>query len=131
MRLWMQERTPHHVPKSPMGEALAYALKNWDSLLAIFDDPKVRLDNNLAENALRIVALGRKNFLFVGDDEGGENLATLQTVVATCIASGVSPEAYIADVLLRIADTPASRIDELLPAAWKPAAQATQSARAG
>ena len=79
------------------------------------DDPKLRLDNNLAENALRIIALGRKNFLFVGDEEGGKNLATIQTIVSTCIANEVNPEAYIADVLLRLDNTPSSRIDELAP----------------
>jgi transposase len=128
MRVWMEERSAHHLPKSPMGAALAYALKQWTSLEAVFADARVPLDNNLAEGALRIIALGRKNFLFVGDDDAGENLAVLQTIVATCQASGVNPESYIADVLLRIADTPASEIDSLLPANWKPAAHGTPSA---
>jgi transposase len=125
MKGWMLERQPHHVPKSPMGMALSYALKMWSSLDALLDDSKVRLDNNLAENALRIIALGRKNFLFVGDEEGGTNLATLQTVVSTCIANGVNPEAYISDVLLRVADTPCSQIDTLLPGNWQSTFQAT------
>jgi transposase len=129
MRVWMDERRAHHLPKSPMGAALAYALKHWASLEAVFADANIPLDNNLAEGALRIIALGRKNFLFVGDDEAGENLAVLQTIVATCQASDVNPETYIADVLLRVADTPASEIDSLLPANWKPAAQDIALAR--
>jgi transposase len=103
-----------------MGEALSYALKAWPSMQGVLEDAKIRLDNNLAENALRIVALGRKNFLFVGDEEGGKNLAILQTIVSTCIANQVNPEAYIRDVLLRVATVPSSRIDELLPAQWRP-----------
>jgi transposase len=129
MRIWMEERSAHHLPKSPMGVALTYALKQWASLEAVFADVNVPLDNNLAEGALRIIALGRKNFLFVGDHEAGENLAVLQTIVATCQASDVNPESYIADVLLRIDDTPASEIDSLLPANWKPAAQDIALAR--
>ena len=120
MHTWMTERKPHHTPKSPMGQALRYALKAWRFMKAVTDDAQVRLDNNLAENALRTIALGRKNFLFVGDETGGENLATLQTIVSTCIASGVNPEVYIADVLLRLANTPSSQIDALLPANWTP-----------
>jgi len=98
----MRTKQALYPPKSPMGEALRYGLNTWPSLRAVLDDAKLRLDNNLAENALRVVALGRKNYLFVGDDEGGEHLATLLTVVSTCTANGINPEAYITDVLLRV-----------------------------
>lgn len=117
---WMREKQPHHLPESPMGKALRYGLATLPSLTAVLRDAKVRLDNNLAENALRIIALGRKNFLFVGDDVAGENLAVLQTVVATCIANDVNSEEYIADVLLRLDDTRSSDIDSLLPMNWQP-----------
>lgn len=128
---WVNEKKATYPPKSPMGMALRYAHKTLVSLqAAVLADPRVRLDNNLAENALRLIALGRKNFLFVGDDEAGHNLAALQTVVSTCIANDVNPEAYIADVLMRLGNTPSSRIDELLPASWSTAAQATTSAQA-
>ena len=110
-----------------MGKALRYAQKMWSTLDALLDDPKLRLDNNLAENALRIIALGRKNFLFVGDEEGGKNLATLQTIASTCVANDVNPEAYIADVLLRLDKTPGSRLDELLPMNWQPTEQTIPS----
>jgi len=82
------------------------------------DDPKLRLDNNISEGALRIIALGRDNFRWVGHDEAGENLAVLQTVVATCIANGVNPQDYIADVLIRMQTHPASELDALLPMNW-------------
>jgi transposase len=72
------------------------------------------------ENALRVVALGRKNFLFLGSDEAGENTAGLYSLVATCQANGVNPEAYLADVLLRVQTHPAADVDALLPDRWRP-----------
>jgi transposase len=128
-KAWMEERQAQYPPKSPMGEALRYGLKTVETLKPVLNDAKMRLDNNVAEGALRLIALGRKNFLFVGDDDAGRNLAVLQTVVSTCVANGVNPEAYVADVLMRL-DTKGSRIDELLPTNWTPAAQASTIARA-
>ena len=84
----------------------------------MLNDAKIRLDNNLAENALRIIALGRKNFLFVGSEEAGRNLAVLQTVISTCVANDVNPEAYLKDVLMRVGSTKSRDIDTLLPANW-------------
>jgi transposase len=78
------------------------------------------VDNNASERALRVVALGRKNFLFVGDEDNGANLAGLYSLVATCDSAGVDPVEYIKDALMRIDTHPASRIDELLPHNWKP-----------
>ena len=84
------------------------------------EDASLPLDNNAAERALRAMALGRKNYLFVGNDEAGRNLAGLSSLVATCEANGVNPEAYLADVLMRLGSHPASRLDELLPHRWQP-----------
>jgi len=78
------------------------------------------LDNNASERALRVVALGRKNFLFVADEACGRNLAALYTVIGTCEANGVNPLLYLTDILPRVQDHPASRLDELLPHNWKP-----------
>ena len=102
-----------------MGEAISYALNQWQTLIVFIDDARVPIDNNRSENALRAIALGRKNFLFVGSDQAGENLAVIYTLVATCIANDVNPEPYLTDVLLRVKSHPASRIDELLPHNWK------------
>jgi len=77
-------------------------------------------DNNRSEAALRVVALGRKNFLFIGNDEAGENIAGLYSLVATCIAHGKNPVEYLTDVMVRINTHPQSRIDELLPDLWQP-----------
>jgi hypothetical protein len=88
-----------------MGEAIGYALGNWDGLTLFLTDPHLPIDNNASERA-RVVAPGRKNFLFVGTDEAGENLAGLYSLIATCEVTGVNPVAYLADVLLRCADAP-------------------------
>ena len=103
-----------------MGKAIKYLLNQKKPLRLFLDDPKVRLDNNLSERNLRLVALGRKNFLFVGHDAAGENLAILQTLVSSCIANGINPQDYLADVIMRVQHHPQSRIDELLPDQWKP-----------
>ncbi|WP_153955564.1 transposase domain-containing protein, partial [Cupriavidus necator] len=79
------------------------------------------IDNNIAENALRGVALGRKNFLFAGADSGGERAAAMYSLIGSCKLNGIDPEAYLRHVLARIADHPVNRIDELLP--WNVAAQ--------
>ena len=105
-----------------MGEAINYALGQWDALTLFLTDPHLPIDNNASERALRVAALGRKNFLFVGTDHAGENLAGLYSLIATCEVNGVNPVAYLADVLLRVQTHPASRIDELLPHLWKPPA---------
>jgi transposase len=115
-RTWLEEQ--HHPPKSAMGKAVNYSLNNWDALTAFLDNARIPLDNNASERALRVAALGRKNFLFVGHEAAGENLAGLYSLVATCEAHGVNAQAYLADVLLRVQTHPQSRIHELLPKAW-------------
>jgi transposase len=116
---WVAEQKALHRPKSPIGQALRYADGQLGYLRLVLDDPLLTWDNNVSERALRWVALGRKNFLFVGHDTAGENLAVLQTLVATCLANDVPPEEYITDVLIRTQHTPASEIDSLLPQNWK------------
>jgi transposase len=124
---WLQVQRPLHLPKSPMGQAIRYALNQWEALGHFNHDEHLPLDNNRSEGALRKVALGRKNFLFVGHQQAGENLAGLYALVATCEANGVNPELYLADVLLRVQTHPNSRIDELLPHLWKPLQNADSS----
>jgi transposase len=117
---WLESQSGAILPKSPLGTAIGYALNQWDTLQHFVKNVNLPLDNNAAERALRQVALGRKNFLFVGHDEAGENLAGLYSLAATCEANGVNPEAYFADVLLRLDSQPQKQIDELLPNLWKP-----------
>jgi len=120
LHAWLLEEQPKHLPKGPLGEAIRYALNQWTELTRFLDDVRIPVDNNRAESALRIIALGRKNFLFVGDEEMGENLAGLYSLVATCEANSVDPIAYLTDVLMRLDDHPNSQLDDLLPHRWQP-----------
>ncbi|MHA7630824.1 IS66 family transposase [Corallococcus sp. M7] len=94
-------------PKGPPGQAISYALKQWEALSRFLSDERLPLDNR-SEAALRKAALGRKNFLFVGHEAAGENLEGLYALVATCEANGINPEEYLADVLLRVQTHPNS-----------------------
>lgn len=115
---WVAKHEGKYPPKGKMGRAITYATKQKTALGRFLDDPKLPLDNNFAERALRIFALGRKNFLFAGHTEGAQNLAVLQSVVATCRLHGVNPYEYLKDLLIRIQTHPADAIDELLPWNW-------------
>jgi transposase len=116
----LQQAQGRASPRSALGQALAYAINQEKALRVFLTDAKVALDNNVSERALRIVALLRKNALFVGHDEGGQNLAMLLTIVATCALHGVEPRAYLADVIVRVNQVGVT-VDELLPWNWKPA----------
>jgi transposase len=116
------------LPKSPMGEAITYALNQWDALCVYTADGDLNIDNNAAENALRRVAIGRKNWLFCGSDTGGRTAAVLFSLIATCQRHKVEPLAYLRDTLTRIAATPMSQLDQFLPDRWQLAQDAKQSA---
>jgi transposase len=124
LKAWLKARQGLHPPTSNFGVALRYALRQWQELTVFLDDASVPPDNNRSEAALRVVALGRKNFLFVGHEDAGDNIAGLYSLVATCEANGVNPIDYLRDVLLRISTHPANRVDELLPDRWKSAESA-------
>ncbi len=106
------------LPKSPMGQAIVYALNQWDALCVYTTNGDLTIDNNASENALRRVALGRKNWLFCGSDNGGVTAAVLFSLIATCQRHHVDPFVYLRDVLTRIAATPVNQLDSLLPDRW-------------
>jgi len=95
-------------------------MRNWQALTRFIRNTDIPPDNNRVENALRIVALLRKNSLFVGNKDTGKNLAALLTVVATCRANNTEPQLYLTDILTRLDSTPASHIDSLMPQNWAP-----------
>ena len=101
--------------KSELARAIGYSLTRWRSLIRYRDDGRIEIDNNAAERALRGVALGRNNYLFMGSDAGGERAAAIYSLVETAKLNGLDPQAYLRDVLTRIADHPITRIEELLP----------------
>jgi hypothetical protein len=121
---WLQsqqaERGGSVLPKSPMGQAITYAMNQWEALCVYATDGDLAIDNNAAENALRRVAIGRKNWLFCGSDNGGHTAAILFSLMATCQRHKVEPFAYLRDVLTRIAATPVTQLDSLLPDRWIP-----------
>jgi len=117
--VWMKDVTPRFEPSSTMGEALRYIRNQFSRLTAFLDDPLIPIHNNASEAALRIVALARKNSLFFGNDPAGRRFMILYSLIATCARHDVNPEAYLADVLIRIQDHPKDRVAELLPHRWK------------
>jgi len=117
---WLEHQKENFAPQSRMGQAIRYPLNHWKTLIRFLDDPNLALDNNMSERLLRVIALGRKNFLFVGNNGAGHNLAVLQSLVSSCQINGVDPQAYLTDVLIRIQTHPQSQIDDLLPHCWQP-----------
>ena len=106
------------LPKSPLGEAVRYLTNQWDALQRFVEDGRFRIDNNGAENQLRVVALGRKNWLFAGSFEGARRAALLYSLVQSCALVGVPPFDYLKDVLLRVATHPHRFIGQLTPKGW-------------
>lgn len=108
--------------KSDLAGAIRYARSRWDALTGYLDDGRLEISNNAAENQIRPVALGRKNWLFSGSDAGGERAAAFYTLVRTARLNGVEPEAWLSDVIARIGAHPINRLAELLPWNWSPPA---------
>jgi transposase len=109
------------LPKSPMGQAITYALNQWNALCVYVSDGDLAIDNNAGENALRRIGVGRKNWMFCGSDAGGHTAAILFSLIATCERHKVNAFEYLRDVLGRIAQQPISKLAELLPEQWKAA----------
>lgn len=103
------------LPKSPLGQAIAYAMNNWEALNVFTTDGDLTIDNNLAENALRPIALGRKNWLFAGSDAGGETCAVLSSLIATCRRHRIDPFLYLRTLILRLTENPDANSEFLVP----------------
>ena len=111
--------------KSKLAVAIRYSTARWPALTRYTTDGRLEICNNAAERAIRPLALGRRNWTFAGSDAGGRRAAAPYTIIETAKMSGLDVEAYLADVVARIADHPINRIDELLPWHWRPLRQAT------
>ena len=123
--LWLREKLALISQKSKLAEAIRYALSRWDGLVRFVDDGRVEIDSNVVERAIRPIALNRKNALFAGSDGGGENWAIVASLIETCKLNGVDPQAYMTDVLTKIANGHlASKLDELMPWAYAQSAAA-------
>jgi transposase len=125
LQQWLRETARKTSRKSDLAAAIGYTLSRWTALTRYCQDGRIEIDNNAAERALRTVALGRKNFLFAGSDAGGERAAAFYSLIGSAKLNGLNPEAYLRDVLTRIADHPINRIEELLPWNLAPAVLST------
>jgi len=108
-----------HLPQSPLGTAIDYTLGQWTSLQIFLNDGRVEIDNNLVENAIRPTALGKKNWLFIGEANAGERSAILYTLIESCRRRGIDPYAYLRDVLTRLPHMTNRQIPQVIPSAWK------------
>jgi transposase len=123
---WLEAQRPEVLPKSPLAEAMGYALNNWSALIRYTEAGFLAIDNNVAEREMKRIAIGRKNWLFVGSPQGGQTAAVLFSFTSTCHRLGVEPWAYLQDVLTRLPTTPAEQRGDLLPDRWQ-AARAARS----
>jgi transposase len=120
LQMWLREQRTKVSKHNDTGKAIDYLLKRWDAFTRFLDDGRLYLSNNAAERELRAVAVGRKNGTFAGSDEGGPRAAAIYTLIATAKLNDVDPQAWIADMLARLPDHPAKRLDEMLPWNWRP-----------
>ena len=116
---WMQTAYAEVLPKSAIGQALAYSISRWKELMLYTSDGKLQIDNNGVERCIRGVAVGRKNYLFCGSHEAAQRSAMLYSLMGTCKLQGVNPFIYLKDILTRIASHPIDKVSELLPHHWK------------
>ena len=115
-KAWLDVIQPHVLPKSQMGKAIGYAMRQWEALNRFLDDGRLKLDNNRCERAIRQVAIGRKNWLFAGSEQGGRRAATLYSLIGGCIELALDPCAYLTDILQRAAE--GGDPGQLTPLAW-------------
>ena len=114
------------LPKNMMSKAITYALNQWEALTRYIEDPMLDIDNNISERALRMVVIGRKNYMFAGSEAGAWRAAIIYSLVASCKLNGIDPFAYFRDVLEKVSTHPADKIDELLPSNWQPPESGTE-----
>ena len=130
LEAWMRAERARLSRHAPVAKAMDYTLKRWEGFTRFLHDGRVCLTNNAAERALRGVALGRRAWLFAGSDRGGERTAFMYTPIGTAKLNDVDPQAWLDEVLGRVADTPRSRLYELLPWEWARRRPATMAVAA-
>jgi hypothetical protein len=118
LHAWLSSTRYKLSQKSDLAAAIRYTLSRWPALTRFLDDGRLEIDNNAAERSIRPLALGRKNYLFAGSDKGGERAAAIYSLIETAKLNDIDPEAYLRDILSRIADHPINRVSDLLPWNW-------------
>lgn len=119
IKAWLDDESRIVLPRSPMAGAIGYVLNQWDALCVYATRGILAIDNNAAERALKRVAIGRKNWLFAGNDRAGQTAATLYSLIASAERHGVDPQRYLTSVLAKIGQTSAGEVDQFLPDVWK------------
>ncbi|MBK8920153.1 MAG: IS66 family transposase [Saprospirales bacterium] len=128
---WLRSEYNRVTPASAIGKAIQYALNRWKNMLLFLANGNIEIDNNLVENIIRPIAIGRKNYLFAGSHESAQRAAMIYTFFAACKHQGIDPEIWLTDVLNRIHDHKVSRLHELMPHNWKPAPTKTPAKAEG
>lgn len=128
LKAWLASTRSRLSQKTELAAAMRYALARWATLTRFADDGRLEIDNNAAERSIRPLALGRKNYLFAGSDKGGERAAAIYSLIQTAKLNGLDPEAWLRNVLDRIADHPINRVAELLPWNWVAGTQLAKAA---
>lgn len=118
LKEWLEAEALVVTPKSPLGQAMEYALKRWNRLANYVNDGEIEIDNNLVENAIRPLALGRKNYLFAGSHDAASNIAVFYTLFGTCKAMQINPEKYMDWLLIKICTTKLSEVHTMTPQAY-------------
>ena len=128
---WLLEQKAQVLPKSPIAAAINYVLNQWEALNRYTADGDLHIDNNISERTLKLIGLGRRNWLFVGSDAGGKTAAVLFSFTATCKHLGINAFAYLRDVFERLPTHPVELLEELLPHRWQAAQQASAALASG
>ena len=112
---WLKDNIIQVLPKSSIGQAIAYSLSRWEKLMIYAGEGKLEIDNNLVENSIRPIAIGRKNYLFAGSHEGARKAAMIYSLLGTCKLKGIEPYVWLKNVLEIMPDYKANKLEELLP----------------
>jgi transposase len=131
IKAWLDREKDLVLPRSPMADAIGYTLNQWNALCRYCEHGWLEIDNNAAERALKRVAIGRKNWLFAGNDTFGQHHAVLWSLIASAEAHGIDPQRYLSSVLAKIAQTPLSELEQFLPDVWKRELAAEAAGQAG
>lgn len=120
LEAWMKDEYAKVTPKSPIGKAIHYSLSRWERLKLYVTDGRLEIDNNLVENAIRPVALSRKNFLFAGSHNAAQHIALLFGLLGSCKLHNINPKEWLTDVITKLPSYPVKKLEDLLPHRWKP-----------
>jgi transposase len=119
-KVWLLDKRTQLANADVTAKAIDYTLRRWAALTVHLQDARIPIDNNAVENAIRPIALGRKNWLFVGSQQAGERAATLMSLIESAKLNGHDAWAYLKDILTKLPNWPNSRLEELLPHRWRP-----------